>query len=130
MQEFFVKLWRHGRYMLEVAKNSAGGQTCINLGVKSALAFMDEMMNGEAGNDGVETVQLGERVFQIVGQNRDGAIVDKTPARRFQHGGRKIHGHRRDVWMVEFDQGEQTPISGAEIEDALCGRRDKFEKCC
>ena len=86
------------------------------------------MMNGEAGNHGVKAAQLRKRVFEIVGQNCDGAIVDKTPARRFQHGGRKINGHRRGVRMVEFDQGEETPVSAAEIEDASCGRRDKFEK--
>ena len=114
--------------MLEIAKYSAGIQLGINLSVKGTLALMDEMMNGEAGNHGVKAAQFGKRVFEIVGHNRYGAIVGKTPARRFQHGGRKINGHRFDIWMVEFDQGQQTPVSGAEIEGMFCGRRDKFEK--
>jgi len=83
MQEFFVKLGRHGRDMLEIAKNSTRGQACINFSVKGALTFVDEMMNGEAGNHSVKAAQVGKRVCEIVGHNRDGTIAGKTPARRF-----------------------------------------------
>ena len=87
-------------------KTPAGIQPGINLSVKRALAFVDEMMNSEAGNHGVKTAQLGKRVFKIMGHDRDRAIVGKTPASRFQHGGRKINGHRGGVRMVQFDQGK------------------------
>ena len=127
-QEFLVKLWRHGRYMLEIAKYATGGEACINLSVKGALAFVDEMMNSEARNHDVKTAQVGKRVFKIVGQNRNRAIVGKTPACRIQHGGREIHGDGNGVRTLDFDQGEKPPVSGAKIENPLCGWRNKFEK--
>ncbi len=66
MQKFFVKLGRDGSYMLKVAENALRSQTSVNLGVQRALAFMDEMMNREAGNYGVEGAELGKRVFKIM----------------------------------------------------------------
>jgi hypothetical protein len=69
--------------MLEIAKNSTGGEACINFSVEGALTFMDEMMNGEAGNHSVKAAQVGKRIFEIVGHNRNGEIAGKTPARRF-----------------------------------------------
>ena len=48
----------------------------------------------------------------------------KRSPRRFQHGGRKINGHRRAFGMVQFDQCEQPSVSGAEIKNSLRGRRE------
>ena len=59
-------------------------------------------------------------------------VMERSPAkraaRRFQHGRREIDGYRRCAWMVQFDQGKQTPVSGAEIEDTFGRRWDKFQK--
>ncbi len=116
--------------MLQIAEDAAGVEQAVNFSVKRALALVHEMMNGEAGNDGVELAQRGQRVVEIVGDDGDGGIPGEAPTCSFEHCGRKIDGHSFHAGggQLSLSKCEQAAVAGAEIKNALCCLRNKLQK--
>jgi len=123
-----MQLGRNRGYVLEIAENASRVQPGEYFGIERALAFMNEMVNSEARNHGIEVAELGKRILQIVANDGDGAIIGKALASSFQHGRREIDGHRLCFGAIQFDQGKQTSVARAEIENARRRRWDKFQK--
>lgn len=128
MQELLMQFGRNRGYMLEITENASGVHPGKNLGVKRPLAFMNEMVNSEARNHGIEEAELGKRILEIVANDGNGAIIGEALASSPQHGRREIDGHRHCSGAIQFDQGKQPSIACAEIKNTARGRWNELQK--
>jgi len=95
-----------------------------------------DVMNGEAGDDGVELADTRQRLVEVVGYDGDRRIRGEAVAGGFQHGRGEVDGngfgfaaHRRIFLdQICFNQGEQASVTGAEVEDAASIFWDEFQE--
>src|SRR5579862_565594 len=100
----------------------------MNLGIKRPLSFVHQVMNGEARNYRIELTQRRKRYVEIVSHDTNRRLSGEAPPRRVQHGRRKINGHSLGFRMFSPDNTEQVSVSGTQVENAPCVRRNEFEQ--
>ncbi len=115
--------------MFQIAKDAARSKQIVYLGVERPFPFVNEMMDGETGNDRIELAQVWKWTFEVVGHDSHRGVATKAFLRGCKHRGRKINRHRGGVRVVHLDQGKQASVARTEVEDAPHRWSDEFQKC-
>jgi hypothetical protein len=77
-----------------------------------------EVVDGERGDDGIETPECGQGLGEVMPDELDALVVGEAFARRLQHGLGEIEAHTKHLAAVEPEEGKQPPIARPEVEDA------------
>ena len=118
--------------MLQVAKDATQVQQSVNFGIERPLALVHQMMNREAGDDGIELAQdvemFEEGFVQIVSHDSNGRLPGKALAGGLQHGGRKINSHGFSSDLLATNKIQQASVAGAQVKDSTSRRRNELEQ--
>ena len=110
--------------MFEVAEDSARNKKRPDLRVKLAFALVRNMVDGKAGNDGIEVAEGGQGLGHVVREDLDAAVLGKAGPSVREHWFREIEGYAFGFRTFEKDQRKESSIAAAEIENALRVFRD------
>jgi cytochrome P450 len=116
------------RHVLEVGEDPAGVEQIERLLVERALALMLEMVDREGRDHGVETADVWQRQAEVVAHQLDAPVAGETLAGRAEHQLGEVHAHRVHPRALALKQCEQSPVAGAEVEDAADVERHLFEQ--
>jgi hypothetical protein len=105
-------------HMLEVSEDSAGFEEIEDLAIERALSLVLEVVDGKRGDDNVEAPERGQRLVEVVFQQRDAPVVEEALARRPEHGLGKVEAHAGYPRAIAREEAEQPPITRPEVEDA------------
>ena len=114
--------------MLQVAEDAAEGEPVEDLGVESALARVRAVVDGEAGDDGVEHAEVGQRDVEVVSDDLDQGVTGEALPRRLEHRRREVEADGPHPRPVDLEEGEQPAAAGAEVEDARDVAGDQVEQ--
>jgi hypothetical protein len=128
LQELLVQICVRRRNVLQIAKDSIWVQHPVNLAIQRSLAFVDEMVNGEAGDHGIELTKFGQRIIKIVFYYSHSSIINKPLADGVQHGGREVHRHGIGTRMLSANQSQQAPIASAQIQNSPGVLRNELQQ--
>jgi len=114
-EEAGVEFRGTGQDVFEVQEYSAGGEDFVDFGVEFLFAFVGAVVDGEAGDDGVELAEGGKGMFEIVVDDRNLRIVLEAGAGGLEHGGGEIERDTFGLGAIEAEEGQESSVAGAEI---------------
>ena len=120
---------RRGRSdVFEVAEDASGRDDFEYLLVQCAFSLMNQMMNREARNDGVEPSHLWESLVEIVTDDCNAAVATVRLLQSVQHRGREIERHELRARPDCLRQFDHSASAGAEIKNARDPSRQALEQ--
>ena len=76
------------------------------------------MVDGHRRHDGVEAPERGQRLGEVVLDELDALVAGEALARGVEHECGEVEAHAGHRGAVGLEEGEQPPVTGAEVEDA------------
>jgi hypothetical protein len=89
---------------------------------------MDQMVDSETRDHGIEWAESWQRVVQIMFDNRDSPIASEILPQIVEHGWREVDGHELGLRVSCSDERKQSPGAAAEIENAPWILRNEFNQ--
>src|SRR5215467_11027294 len=114
--------------MLQIAEHTARAEKPEDFAIQGLFALVRQVMNGKARNHRVKRPELRERLVQIVFAYLDTMVAREAPARSEQHRRRKVDGHPGGTREASENQGKQSAIAAAEIENPRSAGREGVEQ--
>ncbi len=92
--------------MLEIAEDSAGIQASEDFSIEFAFARMYKVMNREAGDDGIEVPEFGQRFAQVMLDYLHERIGRESVTQTVEHRRGEIESDGFGLWAVSENQRE------------------------
>jgi hypothetical protein len=86
------------------------------------------MMDGETGYDGVESTDFRKRVVQVMFDDLNFFVAEKSFAGRVQHRRGEVQRHAFGVGPVNAQHRQEPAVARSQIENALKAPRKQFPK--
>jgi len=114
--------------VLEIEEHATGREQGEDLSVERALAVVREVVDGEAGDDGVELAKRRQRIFEVVRDDGDGALGGEEFLEGLQHGGGEVERDEACAGTGGSDEGKKSSAAAADVENAARGCGHEFKQ--
>ena len=123
-----MKPGRRGRHVLQIAEHPTGLEDVPAFPIKSPLALMGEVVNGEARANDVLSTQIRKRQRQIMLDDTNPVMPTESFTGTGDHGRRKVDGKTCRFRASQEQKTQQPAITRAEIENTPTLGRHLFNE--
>src|ERR1051326_2686097 len=117
--------WRS--HVLQITEHTAGNKPVEYLFIKRALAFICNVVNGEAGHYYIKHTEIRQWFIQIVSLDRDGRVSGETLSRKLQHRRREIDPNSFYLRPQLFGDADKPTRASSNVQNACCFGRQMFQ---